>query len=294
VRRVAERGAALFLLPLSLVPFVLLGPQIAQSHRNYVRAHSAAPLPVPAVVLSQREGTRWLPLHVRRGRGRVPVLAYPAVGVTRAALARQMEMLARAGVRTISIHQYSRFRRGLPAGLPLRPVLLTFYGGRLATFQAADRVLQHHGFRATMFATAGEVARRNPDYLSWRELHAMVRSGRWDVQAAPYGTSARVTLDPSGSQGEPYAYRRYTRSAGLETVPDWQARVGRDVFDARTAMLAQGFDPVAFALPYARVAPWTRSLLTSQFGVVFAGAAADRFVVTGRTTADALYGWLAR
>jgi hypothetical protein len=295
VRRVAERGAALLLLPLSVVPFLLLGPQIAQSHRNYVREHSAAPLPLPPVAVSAAEAARWRPLAPRSGgRPRVPVLAYPAVGVTRPELARQMEMLARADVRPISIHQYSRFSRGLPAGLPPRPVLISFYGGRLATFRAADRVLQHYGFRATMFAQAGAVARRDRDYLSWRELHAMARSGRWDVQAAPYAIQPRVTRDASGRQGEPYAYRRYTRSAGLETVPEWQARVGRDVFDARTAMIEQGFDPVAFELPYARVAPWARALVTSQFGVLFAGPAPDRFVVTGRTDADRLYRWLAR
>jgi hypothetical protein len=295
---IARRAAAVLLLPLSVVPFVLLGPQIAESHRNFVRTRASGPLPPPEVVPSAAELARWRPLPAYQG---VPVISYPATGVTRAALARQMEMLQRAGARTVSIHQYSRFRRRLPAGLPARPLLLSFYGGRLDTFKAADRVLQRHGFRATMFVNAREVRTRNPAYLSWRELHAMERSGRWDVQAGPYASNVQVTVDASGQPGEPYAYRRFTRSAGQETFADWQARVARDIFDARAAMVAQGFDPVAFSLPSAnygqrasndgRIGPWVQSLLSEQFPVVLAGSG---FSVGAHTTADALYRWLAR
>jgi peptidoglycan/xylan/chitin deacetylase (PgdA/CDA1 family) len=305
VRRVLERCGALLLLPLSVVPFVLLGPQIAESHRNFERTQASDPLPAPTVVPSARETALWKPLPVRGPRA-VGVVAYAGVGgdapaVTRLAFARQMEMLARAGFRTVSIHQYSRWRRGLPAGLPPRPVLITFDGGRLDTFRGADRVLQRHGFRATIFPTVGAVARGDRHYLRWRELQAMERSGRWDVQPGGF-VEAPVTVDSSGRAGEPYAYRRFTRSAGVESFADWQERVTGDIFAARRTMVAQGFDPVAFSVPGgnygqrgsndARIAGWLRPLLRSQFSVYLAAGDEHRFRVSAATTASALYGWL--
>lgn len=308
MRALAERAGALLLLPLSLIPFFLLGPQIAESHRNFERDQGSAALPAPVVVPSARERALWKPVPVpAAGRRAVRVIAYAGVdgdppAVTRLAFARQMEMLARAGFRTISIHQYSRWRRGLPAGLPARPVLITFDGGRLDTFRAADRVLQRHGFRATVFPTLAAVARGERSYLRWRELHAMESSGRWDVQPGGFAASAPITVDASGRAGEPYAYRRFTRSRGVESFADWQERVTRDVLDARRTMIAQGFDPVAFSVPGgnygqrgsndARIASWTRSLLRSQFGVYLATGDGHRFEASAATTASKLYGWL--
>jgi hypothetical protein len=311
-----QRGWALLLLPLSVLPFVMLGPRIAASHRNFDRTHKSGPLAAPPVVPSPAELARWRPLAPYPGA--VPVIAYPSVGsnrgLTRAAFARQMEMLQRAGFHAISVQQYARFRGGLPAGLPSRPLLITFDGGRLDSFRSADRVLQRHGFRATMFVVSGEVERRNPDYLTWRELLAMERSGRWDVQPQAADGDRLVAVDPSGTPGEFYAYRRYTRSAGKETFAAWQERVTRDLFDARDAMVAQGFDPVSFAVPHGnygqhgsndpRIAPYMRSLLASQFGIAFVAnerndppyttRAGDpaRYEIHAGTTADDLYAWL--
>ena len=76
--------------------------------------------------------------------------------------------------------------------------------------------------------------------------------------------------------GPAYANRRYTSSSGEETFADWQQRVTGDVFEARSALVAQGFDPVAFAVPGGdygqagtndpRIAPYLRGLLATQFG----------------------------
>jgi hypothetical protein len=306
-RRFLQRGGALLLLPLSVIPFLLLGPQIAESHRNFERTQGSAPMAAPVVVPSAAEAALWHPVPMRPPSAAVPVLAYSGVGqsppsVTRLAFARQMEMLARAGYRTISIHQYARWRRGVPAGLPPRPVLIAFDGGQLETFRGADRVLQRHGFRATVFAATAEMERGNREYLRWRELHAMERSGRWDVQPGPYAGSTVVSIDASGRPGGFYAYRRFTVSGGTERFADWQQRVTRDVFDARAAMVAQGFEPVAFSVPGgnygqaesndARIAGWMRSLLRTQFGVVLGTGDARRFEVGPGTTASELYGWL--
>ena len=314
-----QRGWSLLLLPLSVLPFVMLGPRIAESHRNFDRTHKSGPIAAPPVVPSAAELGRWR--SVAPYAGAVPVIAYRGVSdtgqggsVTRAALARQMEMLQRAGFHAISIRQYSRFRQGLPAAPPSRPVLITFDGGRLESFRGADRVLQRHGFRATMFVVTGEVERRNPSFLTWRELQAMESSGRWDVQPQAADGNRLVAVDATGGAGEFYAYRRYTRSAGKETFAAWQERVTRDLFDARDAMVAQGFEPLSVAIPFGNygqlrsndpgIAPYLRSLLSTQFGIAFVSDERNeppystregepaRYEVRGGATADDLYGWL--
>src|SRR3954452_16553965 len=87
VRRLAERAGTLLLLPLSMVPFVLLGPQIAESHRNFQRSQDASALPAPRVVPTALEAALWQPPLRARGAG-VPVLAYAGVGGERPAVTR--------------------------------------------------------------------------------------------------------------------------------------------------------------------------------------------------------------
>jgi hypothetical protein len=315
-----QRGAALLLLPLSVIPFLLLGPQIAESHRNFDRMQKAAPLAVPAIALTNTESARWQPIPPYTGA--VPVLAYRGIddarrsplSVTRAGFARQMAMLAHAGFHAISIEDYARFRRGESVQLPSRPVLITFDEGRLDSYRGADRVLQRHGFEATMFVITGKADRRDPFYLTWAELHKMERSGRWQVQPQAARGSGRVAVDSAGRMGDFYANRRFTRSEGEETFAAWQSRVTRDIFDARDAMLDQGFTPVAVSVPRgnygqldsndARIAPYLRSVLSTQFGVVLAGDAwntpaysrrtgdALRYEAHAETRADDVYRWL--
>ena len=58
----------------------------------------------------------------------------------------------------------------------------------------------------TVFVDAGEVQKRNDDYLTWRELKSMAASGRWDVQAGVYNLfadHARLPRDGSFNQYEP-------------------------------------------------------------------------------------------
>jgi biofilm PGA synthesis lipoprotein PgaB len=314
-----KRGGALLLLPLSVLPFVLIGPGLVRSHQQFERDQKARALPAPAVVLSAAELERWKPLPAF-GRTAVPAIAYEGVGddgprsVTHLQLARHLAMLSRLGFRTISIHQYRRWRDGLPAGIPPRPILISFDGGRLSSFRHADRLLQRYGFRATVFVPTARIADRDPDVLSWKELHKMSDSGRWDVQAEDVRGDARVALGANGAMGAAYAYRRYTDSGGFESYPDWQQRVTDDLFAARRALLAQGFDPAAFAVPGGnlgqaatndpRIPGFVRGLISSQFGVAFVRAPANyppytrrrgwaaRLEIGRTTTADRLYAWL--
>ena len=318
LRKRLGRGGSLLLIPLSILPFLLIGPSLVDSHAQFQREQKSFALPAPEVVLSPAEVARWKPLPAFTGA--VPAIAYEGVGedgprsVTRLQLARQLALLKQLGFETISTRQYVRWRSGQPAGMPQRPVLISFDGGRLSSFRGADRPLQHYGFRATAFVPTGRIASRDRALLTWKELHEMRASGRWDVQAKGTDDSARVVFDPTGDMGPAYAFRRYMDSAGIETYADWQARVTRDVFAARDAMVAQGFDPAAFAVPSGdygaaanndpRIPLYVRSLIGTQFGPAFVRDArnwpaytgrsgdAARFEIGRETTADDLYAWL--
>ena len=319
LQRRIKRGGAFLLMPLSLVPFFLIGPGIVESHRDFKREQLSRPLPAPEIVLSADELERWKPLPAFSGA--VPVIAYEGIGgsgprsVTHLQFARHLGMLSRVGYRTVSIDQYARWRRGEPADMPPKPIVIAFDGGRLSSFRAADRLLQRYGFRATMFVPTARIdAREDRALLSWSELHDMERSGRWDVQAEGTSGDARVVTGASGAMGPAYAFRRYTASEGVETYPDWQARVTRDVFAAREHLVAQGFDPVALSVPSgdygllgtndARIPRQVRGLVGAQFGIGFVRHARNypayttpdeppaRFEIGRTATADDLYRWL--
>jgi biofilm PGA synthesis lipoprotein PgaB len=312
------RGGSLLLIPLSILPFLLIGPSLVDSHAQFKREQKSHALPAPAVVLAGAELARWKPLPPFTGA--VPVIAYEGVGergprsVTRLQLARHLALLKKLGFQTISIRQYARWRTGQPAGMPARPVLITFDGGRLSSFRGADRQLQRYGYKATAFVPTGRIAARDRRLLTWKELHEMQASGRWDVQAKGTDDDARVVAGPTGDMAPAYAFRRYTDSAGIESYADWQARVTRDLFAARDALVAQGFEPVAFAVPSGdygatatndpRIPAYVRSVVGTQFGAAFvrdahnwpgyttrAGDAA-RLEIGRTTTADDLYAWL--
>jgi peptidoglycan/xylan/chitin deacetylase (PgdA/CDA1 family) len=277
------RPLSFLLLPLSLVPFLLVMPQVLDSHRLFDRRHKSEPLPAPAVRLSPAQGKRFQPVPAYSGA--VPVLVYHGIGgrgelsVGRRAFAEQMAALRRMNFRSISIEQYARFRRGDRRGLPERPVLITFDGGRLDSYRGADRTLARFQFRATMFVRTAEVQSGNPFFLTWRELKAMARSGRWDVQPMAHAGHRLIAHNARGDTGAFYAFRRYTRSEGLESFADYERRVAADVFRLRDVMDGQGMRSHAVAVPFGnygqlasndpRVAPYVRGLLTRQFGVIF-------------------------
>jgi peptidoglycan/xylan/chitin deacetylase (PgdA/CDA1 family) len=313
-----KRAGALALMPLSLVPFALIGPGMIDSHRQFEREQKSGALPAPDVVLSPAELGRWKRLPAFTGA--IPVIAYEGVdasgprSVTRLELARHLALLAQQDFHTVSIHQYRRWRQGKPAGIPPRPILIAFDGGRLDSFRGADRLLQHYGFRATMFVPTAKIDPSNRSLLMWKELKQMQASGRWDVQAEGTDGDVSVALDANGATAPEYAVRRYTDSAGTETFADWQQRVTADVFAARTTLLDHGFDPVALSVPAGdfgrlgnndpRIPGYAARLIADQFGVAFVRDArnyppyttpkgyAARFEIGATTTADDLYNWL--
>ena len=126
----------------------------------------------------------------------VPVLLYHGVapvsgfskradadlGVDPEDFARQMALLDHAGYDTITLGEFIRFIRREQVRLPPRPLLLTFDGARLDSWTGSDATLRKLGLHAVLFVDVGRVADEDPEYLTWRELNSLQRSGRWEVQ----------------------------------------------------------------------------------------------------------------
>ena len=314
-----RRPLAMLLLPLSLIPFLLVVPQMVESRQLYDRRHKSGPLPAPAVTLTPAQFERFQPVPPYSGA--VPVLAYHGIGaerdglsVTRRTFAEQIAALSRMGFQTITIDQYARFRRGDSRGLPARPLLITLGDGRLDSYRGADRTLARYRFRATMFVVTGEVERENPSHLTWRELHSMRDSERWDVQPQAHEGNVKVAFDSAGSTAPFYAVRRYTESDGRESFADYERRVTTDLFRAKGQMEEHGFTPIALAVPFGdygqrqfgdpAIAPFMRGLVTRQFPAWFVDderndpgyttpkGDAERLQVHSELTTDRLYMWL--
>jgi hypothetical protein len=314
----ARRRASLVLLPLSIAPFAIVAPVIADSHHEFQRAHNMGPLAPVAAGLTAAERARFAPFAAPQGE--VPVLVWQGVSDTpdgvstgRRAFARQLALLNHLGYTAISTAQWAAFRAGR-ATLPPKPILLTIDGGRLDAYRGADRQLARAGMRAAMFVTTAAVEHGDDADLRWSELHRMVASGRWDVEPRGHAGAVKLTVAPDGTQAPFYAARRYTRSQGRETLPGWESRVSEDLFAARDRFAAQGLEPHAFAVPFSdygqtagndpAIPGLLSGLLTRQFGSFFVQdrrdpsfttpgrGAAERYLMAPGTSLAALYGWL--
>lgn len=128
---------------------------------------------------------------------RLPVLAYERVstdprGLTPGRLAEHLDALRAAGFHPVSLRQVrDAYRRGAP--LPGRPILITFDGGHLSTYEAADPLLRRLRWPAVMFVDPRRQEERHATYVYWDRLQRMVDSGVWDVgTVGPWPGAARV------------------------------------------------------------------------------------------------------
>jgi hypothetical protein len=203
-----------------------------------------AALPAPRVTLTAAERAAWAPGPPDRTT--VPVLVYDRVPP--AGIARQMTLLDHAGYQTISLRDFVRFVRDRPVELPPRPLLLTFADARLDSWAGSDTILRRLGFSAVLFAAIGPIEKRRPEVLTWAELDAAARSGRWEVQFGS-GTGDRlIRFGPGpGDVGPFYAYR-----GSEEVLGGWRERVFSDLSygEQQLAVHVHGYRPLAFAPPY--------------------------------------------
>ena len=267
-----------------------------------------APVPAAHVALSAADRHVWAPGPARRAA--VPVLVFRDLDA--AAFARQMALLAHAGYRTITLETFVRFVGREAVALPPRPVLLTFDGGRLASWTETDAALRERHFGAVMFVDIGPVEEGDPAYLTWDELDRLERGGRWDVQLQSGTGNRRIRYGPApGDVGPFYAYR-----GTEEVLGGWRERVFSDISygEDQLAHHVRGYDPLAFAPPFGnygqdgtndpRIPRLLLRRLLLSFDVIFtqdrgalaapgAGNPLGRFEVTRTTDEAELRGLLA-
>jgi peptidoglycan/xylan/chitin deacetylase (PgdA/CDA1 family) len=233
-------------------------------------------------------------------------------GVARAEFERMMWMLKAAGYTSISPAQYVRYLRADWAGLPERPILITFDDSMLSAYRGADAILQATGMRATMFVVTSRPD-AEPDWnMSWTEITAAQASGHWDIQLhAHMGHSLLpVTIDGVAVNKQFYAYKK-----DGETFAQWKARAEGDISTGIALLRSHlpGYQPVLFACPYGdygqqgtndpAIAGSMSTFLNKKFGAWFGnspvdfgvvGSTADkpRYTVFNWGTAETLFSWL--
>ena len=150
-------------------------------------------------------------------RGEIPVFVFH--GAEPESFARKLEHLATNGYRTLSLDEYVGVLKGTAAP-PERAVLLTFDDGRGSVWSVAAPLLKRHGMRAVVFLVPGRVPSRPPGpdtddvaagrasaadvlqreqregaLLSWEEIDALARSGRFEFQSHTL-LHARIHTEP--------------------------------------------------------------------------------------------------
>ena len=218
------------------------------------------PAPAPRVVLTADDRQVWAPAPPERAV--VPVLLYhgvaPASGFSQRAdadlgidpedFARQMALLDHAGYDTITLDEFVRFIEREQVSLPPRPLLLSFDGARLDSWTGSDGTLRKRGFNAVLFVDVGRVEEDEPEYLTWRELNSLQRSGRWEVQLQSGSGHHQIQYGPAPDDVGPfYAYR-----GSEEILGGWRERVFSDITwgEEQLAFRVRRYRPLAFAPPY--------------------------------------------
>lgn len=318
-----RRLAAPVLLVASIAPILFVAlPMAREEHDRFESRYlDREPLEAPAIQFdaSERRGFEPLPEF---GSG-VPVLAYHGIGeaddrysVGRAEFARQMAMLERAGVETLSIDEYVAFLRGEAASVPERAILITFDDGKLSSYRGADAALERHGMRATMYAIAGSAEEGSEYYLSADELSGMAESGRWDVQLHAGDGHHEINYDAAGHRGPFYTYRAFEDGA-LESFAEYRRRVTDDISAGERSLAesVEGFGGETFSFPFGaygqygtndrRIPRFLVDWLSGRFEALFhqpseprfttpgpSNRVLDRFEVRRDTSTTELYGWL--
>ena len=209
---------------------------------------------------------------------------------------RQMQMLHLAGFRSVGTAEILAARRaGRP--LPHRSVLITFDDGGSGQWTCADQVLARYGFHAVAFVITSFVGK--PSYLTWAEIEAMQKSGRWEVQDHTHADHHLVPCGPGLSNASVLVNRKYNPASGsLESLPGAQTRVRTDLQTSIDLFTSHGITtPTAFAYPYSQVlrptndpqlASYVRRLLGSSFPLLFTNVRPGRLVSPDELAGDLL------
>jgi len=261
--------------------------------RHHSAAAARAPLPSLTATLPANQERAWQSFPAYRNV--VPVLAYHGVGgrtsdltVTRLRFAQQMHALKLAGFHPLTIEQYASYVRNGPAGLPSRPILLTFDDGRLDSYRSSDSILRQYGFHATELVVPGWVSQYPRFSLSWNELRAMQASGTWDIQEHFGAGHEDVTVDRAGRTEGAFGWLRYITGTGaqpghLESFAQFQQWLAANMTwgEQQLKQRLPGFRPLSMAIPESdfgqnatndlRIPTFVLSWLNQHYPVVFGG-----------------------
>lgn len=127
--------------------------------------------------------------------GRIPILMYHSVSdslkagkhpyyetvTTPEAFACQMEFLSKNGYSVMSLPDAIK-GMATPAGLPMRPVVITFDDGYRDFYTNAFPILSKYGFSATVFLATGHVGETTRSFngaecMTWSEVRELQRAG---------------------------------------------------------------------------------------------------------------------
>jgi biofilm PGA synthesis lipoprotein PgaB len=235
--------------------------------------------------------------------------------VTPNQFADHMHMLVKAGYTAASAQdiQSALAQRAITG----HKVLITFDDGARGIWTYADPVLARYHLRAMAFVITGQVGRHQPYYVTWPELRAMHRSGRWDLESHTNLGHGTVTDSPTGGEGPFLASLQWLPKLGrYETVQEYRRRATADLDASRVAFVKHHLpQPRFFAFPFSatghssndrRVPQLLRSVVAAEFVAAFeneASAAAvsphdlaerllPRIEVTGEIPTRTLYGQL--
>jgi hypothetical protein len=207
------------------------------------RPPERAPIAPPRVDLTAADREMWTPAPPDRSA--IPVLLYDEV--TPDVFARQMTLLDHAGYDTVTLEDLVRFIRREKVRLPAHPLVLTFDGGHLDSWTGRDGILRKLGLSAVVFVDVGRVEMQDPKYLTWAELGALQRSGRWEVQLQSGTGNQQIRYGPrSADVGPFYAYR-----GADEVLGGWRERVFSDISygEQQLTFHVPGYRPIAIAPP---------------------------------------------
>jgi poly-beta-1,6-N-acetyl-D-glucosamine N-deacetylase len=226
--------------------------------------------------------------------GAVPVLVYHDISqrpgrftVSPLNFARQMATLRHAGFQSVSAAQFLAFLHGTGT-LPEHAVLITFDDGLGSEWRVADPILQRYGFRAMAFVISGQLGQHGYYYLHPDELRAMVRSGRWDIEAHTHLAHLLLQIDADGHDAPALLNRLWLpRLRRIETEAEYRSRVMADLAHNVAVLRSYGANPVLFAYPFSaartptndrRLVRTLHTLVKRRFAASFIDAKGGRFV----------------
>ena len=225
-------------------------------------------------------------------RSQFLVLAYQSVqehptspnSVTPAQFADHLSMLSQAGYTAATTADLEALLNAQP--VRGRKVLITFDGGGRGIWTYVDPILSQFRMRAVAFIPTANVGTHRPYYVTWPELVAMHRSGRWDFGSQSHLGRSAIPSSPTGGRVGFFSSQRWiSPERRYETISEYRARVDDDLVTSKTVMKRHGLpSPRLLALPYDS-AP--RGANESQISKTLTAVTRKRFDATFRTESSA-------